>query len=98
MPKDYNPTQSTRQIMTNPIFTKAIRANKMDLRLLDRLYVFLCLSEREVAALGFPTLDGKLDFNCFKTEKESSVQWAKTLFEYYWSKASNQLPDQLANP
>ena len=98
MPKDYNPTQSTRQIMSNPIFTKAIRTNKMDLRLLDRVDVFLCLSEKEVAALGFPNVEGKLDYNCFKTEKEPAAQWAKTLFEYYWRKASNQLPDQLANP
>lgn len=98
MPKDYNPTQSTRQIMSNPVFTKAIRANKMDLRLLERVDVFLCLSEKEVAALGFPTMEGKLDYNCFKTAKEPATQWAKTLFEYYWSKASSQLPDQLANP
>jgi predicted transcriptional regulator len=98
MPKDYNPSQSTRQIMTNPIFTKAIRANKMDMRLLERVDVFLCLSEKEVAALGFPTAEGKLDYNCFKAGKEPTVQWAKTLFEYYWGKASNQLPDKLANP
>jgi predicted transcriptional regulator len=98
MPKDYNPTQSLRQIMSNPVFTKAIRTNKMDLRLLDRLDVFLCLSEKEVAALGFPNIDGKLDYNGFKTQKEPAVQWAKTLYDHYWSKASSQLPDQLANP
>ena len=98
MPKDYNPTQSIRQIMINPIFTNAIRTNKMDLRLLDKVDVFLCQSEKEVAALGFPNMDGKLDYNCFKTAKEPAAQWAKTLFEYYWSKASSQLPDQLANP
>jgi predicted transcriptional regulator len=98
MPKDYNPTQSTRQIMSNPVFPKAIRANRMDLRLLDSVSVFLCLSEKEVAALGFPNIDGKLDYNCFKTAKEPAVQWAKTLFEYFWSEASSQLPDQLANP
>ena len=97
MPKDYIPTQSIRQIVSTPIFTKAVQANKMDLRLLNSVDVFLCLSEKEVSALGFPNLKGELDYSCFKTDKESAAQWAKTLFEYYWGKASNVLPDQLAN-
>jgi predicted transcriptional regulator len=60
--------------------------------------VFLCLSEKEVSALAFPTLDGKLDYVGFRAQNETAIEWAKTLYAYYWKKSSTQLPEQLFTP
>jgi predicted transcriptional regulator len=98
MQKDYTPTNDVRELVTNPIFFKATRNNKLDARFLDKVGIFLCLSEKEVGALAFPTLEGKLDYTGFRAKDETAIEWAKTLYTYYWTEASTQVPDQLFNP
>ena len=98
MQKDYRPTMGIRELVSNPIFLKATRAGKLDARFLDRIDVFLCLSEKEVGALAFPTLDGKLDYIGFTSKNDSAVEWAKALYMHYWDKASTHLPEHLFNP
>ena len=56
MQKDYNPPKSIHDLVSNPTFTKAARNRKMDFRFLDKVPVFMCLSEKEVAALAFPDM------------------------------------------
>jgi len=97
MPYDYMPSEDVRKFVFNPVFAKAARTNKLDNRFLERVDVFLCLSEKEVAALGFPNLEGKLDYIGFKSKDKVAVEWSKTLFTYYWSNAESQIPDQLIN-
>jgi predicted transcriptional regulator len=93
MPKDYMPSQSMRELVTHPVFAKAARIKKLESRFLDEIDVFVCLSEKEVAALGFPNLENKLDYIGFKAKTDLTVEWAKTLYEYYWNKATAQIPD-----
>lgn len=50
MPKDFNPTQSIRELVTNPHFNNAFLTKKQENRFLDCADVFLCLSEKETAA------------------------------------------------
>jgi predicted transcriptional regulator len=69
----------------------------MDFRFLDKVPVFMCLSEKEVAALAFPDIHEKLDYTGFKSEKGEILDWSKALYDYYWNRASQQIPDQLAN-
>ena len=97
MQKDYNPPKSIHDLVSNPAFTKAARNRKMDFRFLDKVPVFMCLSEKEVAALAFPDMNEKLDYTGFKSEKEEILDWSKGLYDYYWNRASQQIPDQLAN-
>jgi predicted transcriptional regulator len=95
MPKDYLPSKDVRELVSNPAFEKANRAKKLENRFLDKVDVFLCLSEEEVAALSFPNLEGKLDYIGFKSNKDVVVDWTKALYEYYWEKATSKVPDQL---
>src|SRR4030066_485289 len=59
MPKDYIPLESVREIVSNPVFEKAARVRKLDCRFLGKVGAFICLSEKEVAAIGFPNIEGK---------------------------------------
>jgi len=97
MPKDYLPSKDVRELVTNPAFEKANRAKKLENRFIDKVDVFLCLSEKEVAALAFPNLKGKLDYIGFKSNKDVVVDWTKALYEYYWEKATSKVPDQLTS-
>ncbi|HVP93216.1 MAG TPA: hypothetical protein VMS94_05695 [Acidobacteriota bacterium] len=74
MPKEYMPSNDVRELVTNPIFAKASRNRKLESRFLDRADVFLCLSEKAVAVLGFPNLKGKLDYVGFKSEAKVAVE------------------------
>jgi predicted transcriptional regulator len=95
MPKDYVPSEDVRELVANPIFAKASRSKKLESRFLDRVDVFLCLSENEVAILAFPSLEGKLDYVGFTSEYEAAIEWSKMLYAFYWNKASSHIPDQL---
>lgn len=97
MPKGYMPSKGMHELVTHPVFAKASRSKKLENRFLDRVEVFLCLSEKEVAALAFPTLEGKLDYTGFRAESELAVEWSKALYTYYWNKATSQIPDQLVS-
>ena len=97
MPKDFNPSKSVRELVNNPIFEKATRTKKLESRFLDKTGAFICLSEKEVAAIAFPNLEGKFDYIGFKAENESVKEWSKALYTYYWNKATSQIPDQLIN-
>jgi predicted transcriptional regulator len=97
MPNDYMPSKDVRELVTNPVFAKAARSKRLEIRFLDRVSVFLCLSEKEVAALAFPNLDGKLDYTGFRAENETAVEWSKTLYTYYWNRATSQIPSQLTS-
>ncbi len=97
MPKDYMPAKDVRELVSNPAFKKASRAKKLESRFLNKVDVFLCLSEKEVAALAFPNLEGRLDYIGFKSKNETVVDWSKALYAYYWEKATSQIPDQLTS-
>jgi predicted transcriptional regulator len=95
MPGEYVPSPEIRELVDNPIFEKASRSRNLENRFLDKVDVFLCLSDKEVAALAFPTFKGQFDYTGFKSENESVLEWAKTFFTYYWNRASKQVPEQL---
>ncbi len=95
MPRDYLPSGGIRSLATNQGFHKARRSNKFESRFLDKVDLFLCLSEKEVAALGFPNLEGKIDYTRFRASGDLNVGWAKILYRYYWDKATSHVPDQL---
>jgi predicted transcriptional regulator len=97
MPKDYMPSKDVRELVSNPAFKKASRAKKLENRFLDKVDVFLCLSEKEVAALSFPNLEGRLDYMGFKSKNKTVVDWTTALYAYYWEKAASQIPDQLTS-
>lgn len=74
--------------------TQAMRMGLLEFRVLKRIDVFLYMTEKEVSALAFPTLDGKFDYLGFKSTDNQAHQWCKDLFNYYWNKA-HSLQDPL---
>jgi predicted transcriptional regulator len=95
MPRDYKPSADIRKLVDSPIFERASRSRKLENRFLEAIDVFLCLSEKQVAALAFPTLKGGFDYAGFRAKNESVMEWSKTIFTYYWNEATTQVPEQL---
>jgi predicted transcriptional regulator len=95
MPRDYVLSKDVRELVSSPVFERASRAKKLENRFLSNIDVFLCLSEKEVSAMAFPNLEGRLDYLGFRVENELVIEWAKASYVYYWEKATSQIPDQL---
>lgn len=95
MPKDYMPSKDVRELVGNPVFKRASQAKKLESRFIDKVDAFLCLSEKEVSALSFQNLKGRLDYLGFKSKNKAVVEWSKALYVYYWEKATSHIPDQL---
>jgi len=68
-------------------FNQARATGFLKERLLERLDVYLYMSEKEVAGVAFPFPDGKFDYLGFTATDERSRKWCKDLFQYYWEKA-----------
>ena len=68
------------------ILDSALSSGLCDLGTLDPIDVFLYLSEKEVAIIGFPTLEGKFDYLGFYSREDNARKWCKDVFEYYWKK------------
>jgi predicted transcriptional regulator len=94
LPKDYMPTESMRQLIKNPTFLKAVQTGKLDVKSVERIDVFLCVSEKEISALAFPTPQAKIEYGSFNSTNKNVLEWARSLFVHYWNQAS-QVPAQL---
>ncbi len=68
-------------------FEKAWRKGLFLNRILEKVDVFLAMSEREVATISFPTMDGRFDYHGFTSTDVQMREWCSDLFEYYWGKA-----------
>jgi len=95
MPRTYNPTADIRKLVDNPVFERASRSRKLENRFVGAIDLFLCLSEKQVSALAFPTLKDRFDYIGFRSKSESVVEWSKNVFTYYWNKAKPMVPEQL---
>ena len=56
-------------------------------KMLERLDTYLFMSEKEVAVLAFPTLNGKFDYLGFASTDERAHKWCSDLFLHYWERA-----------
>jgi predicted transcriptional regulator len=59
----------------------------IEMKMLDRIDVFLWMSEKEVAALAFPTLEGGFDYLGFTSKDNRTLKWCRELFLHYWDRA-----------
>ena len=55
-------------------------------KMIDKVPVNLFISENS-CVLAFPTRDGEYDFKGFYGTNDSTLNWSKDLFQYYWSGA-----------
>jgi predicted transcriptional regulator len=78
-----------QDLVDNPVFQKGARAKKAESRYLDKVDVTIITSEKELAILAFPNFEGKFDFVGFHSTNDSALNWARSLFLYYWNKAKS---------
>ena len=93
LPKKYAPPQSMLKMVVNPTFRKAVQTGVIDVRSTEKIDAFLCVSDRELSALAFTNIQGKLEYSAFKSEGISVVEWCNSLFMHYWNAASPQVPE-----
>jgi predicted transcriptional regulator len=86
MPRNASIPTAIFEMGNDPAFTTAAREQKLESRYLDEIDLVLGLSEK-VALVMFPDLEGKFDYVSFRTEDAEALNWAKSLFLYYWNKA-----------
>lgn len=67
---------------------KSNKSGKLEQREPKNIDVFLALSEKTVASLGFVNLDGKHDYLAFKTDDSGAQTWCEKVFNYYWETGS----------
>ncbi len=71
-------------------FNEARADGLIEERMLERLDVFLYMSEKEVAGVAFPLSNGKFDYLGFSSKSERVHKWCSDLFQYYWERARNR--------
>ncbi len=80
--------------MTSEETRALIRTRKTPLveqRMLDEVNMLLFLSDA-CCVLAFPTPDGQFDFKGFTATHDSSLNWCRELFQYYWDEAETRKP------
>ena len=86
MPRNASIPPAIFKMGNDPAFTAAAREKKLESRYLDDIDLVLGLSEK-VASIIFPDLEGKFDYVSFRTKDAEALNWAKSMFLYYWNKA-----------
>ena len=53
---------------------------------------FVGVISEKAAVVGFPTIEGKMDYMAFYTENDGGRRWCNDLFMYYWSQVEHVHP------
>ncbi len=72
------------------IIDQARSSELLEERVLERLDIYLYMSEKEVAAIAFPLPNGRFDYLGFAATDKRSRKWCRDLFQYYWDKACDR--------
>ena len=70
-----------------PVIRDSVIKRQFKIRVIEKVNVFMALNEKKVAAISFPTNEGRMDYRGFVSEDKAVHKWAKDLFEYYWAKS-----------
>ena len=90
MPRNATIPSSIMTLANDPAFERAARAKLLESRYLDKLDVFIIMSEKEIAAISFQNLEGLFDYGSFRTSNEAALNWAKSLFQHFWEKGKRE--------
>ena len=87
--KGYQPPPELRETVTPEdaeTWNKAQASGNLEMRMLDKVDVFLWMSEKEVAVVSFPTLKGRFDYKGFTSKDERAIRWCEELFLHHWER------------
>ncbi|MBA7689251.1 hypothetical protein ES703_97756 [subsurface metagenome] len=59
---------------------------EVEQRMVDEVDVYMFVSDSR-SVLAFPTTDGQFDYKGFTATDDSSLEWCRELFNYYWDEA-----------
>jgi predicted transcriptional regulator len=59
----------------------------LEVKTLKQLDIFLYMSEKEVAIVGFPNIKGQFDYLGFSSKDQKAHKWCLDLCNYYWENA-----------
>jgi predicted transcriptional regulator len=90
MPRNAVIPPAILELANDPAFDRAARAKKVESRYLDTIGIFMFLSEKELAGIGFANLEGIFDYGSFRSRDETALKWAKSLFLHYWGRAKRE--------
>ena len=74
------------QEVTSSIAQHRLNGVKID-KVLPTLNLSLFMSEKEVALLSFPAIDGKFDYIGFTSADRLFIDWCLDVHRYYWKQA-----------
>jgi predicted transcriptional regulator len=74
---------------------KAKREGQFEERWINRIDAAIGVSDNTRGRVFFSTLENNFDYKGFTVADSLSHKFCMNLFEYYWSKASTVIPDQV---
>ncbi len=80
------------------ILSQALKEGGLVPRTIEQFDIFLWMSEKEVAILSFPTLDGKFDYTGFTSSNNRVLSWCNDLLKHYWERAKPKHELSFARP
>lgn len=72
------------------VFEKARTNGILDEKIMDRLYIYTFMSEKEVAIIAFPLLNSKFDYLGFSSRDRKTNSWCRDLYKCYWNRAKSR--------
>lgn len=100
-PKVYRPSLKLKGEVRDEyrrVLSRALTDGLLRMGVLERFDVFFWMSEKEVAVVAFPTLDGKFDYLGFTSTDERAHKWCGDLFEFYWERTEPKHEITFARP
>jgi len=100
-PKVYRPPLELRGEVSaedEQVLSRALTTGLIKMGMLERFDIYLWMSEKEVAVVAFPTLDGKFDYLGFTSTDERAHKWCSDLFEFYWGRTEPKHELTFASP
>ena len=88
--KDWIPPSEYRERINEEVsrfLNNAKSSGALQSRVLERVNLFLYMSDKEIGGLAFPTHDGRLDYMGFIAGDEKSHKWCEGVFRHYWGMA-----------
>ena len=91
MPRNAVIPPNILKLANDPVFERAARMKKLESRYLDKLDVFIFMSEKEIASIGFKSSEGVFPTDgSFRSTDEAALAWTRSLFLYYWGRAKRE--------
>jgi predicted transcriptional regulator len=77
----------------SPVFMEAQKSGLLEERWLEEVNSPLGISEKMTGRVFFPTIDGLFDYMGLTVVDDKSHKFVEDLFEYYWSQATDKIPE-----